>query len=187
MDKFKLMDEIGISLFLKKFPKQTDKIEIPDNPFSKYDLLIKGEQNDKYIELKCLTEAFNFNLNNLITVTDFDFLVKEVPTGDSSLYILFDDNVCLIYDLKAVHHLNLYTIEKRKNYRNEMLHQDFIETDYVIIDYKKCLDAGVVKCYPKSGSKQLADFKISELLKKNREGKLTDDFVEDILEKIKII
>src|SRR5690606_22954850 len=122
MNKFKLMDEIGKALFLKKFPKQADKIIIPENQFSKYDLLIKGELHDKYVELKCLTEVFNFNLNNLITTSDFDFLVKEVPVGDKSLYVLFDDSCCVIYDLKALHHLNLYTIEKRRNYRSEMNH-----------------------------------------------------------------
>ncbi|WP_164108231.1 MULTISPECIES: hypothetical protein [Sphingobacterium] len=186
MDKFKLMDEIGISLFLKLFPKTEEKIIIPDDQFSKYDLIVRGEEHDKYVELKCLKQVISQTLTNLITVSDFDYLTKEVPTGDKSLYCLFDDNVCVVYDLKAVHHLNLYTIEKRGNYKSEMNQNDYHTSDYVIIDYAECLKAGIVKCYVKSGSKQLADFKITEVLKKLKTG-ITEEFLDDILEKIKII
>ncbi|WP_185217530.1 hypothetical protein [Sphingobacterium mizutaii] len=178
------MDLVGIQLFLKKFPKQENKIEIPDNKYSLYDLLIKGEKHDKYIELKCISEILTYSLTTLITVSDFDFLVKEVPTGDSSLYVLFDDHCTVVYDLKAVYHLNLYSIEKKKNFSSEMNKTKYEESDYIVIDYAECLKAGVVKCYGKEGSKGLADFKISELLKHLKNNTATEEYIENIISKL---
>lgn len=184
MNKYELMDYVGIQLFLKKFPKQENKIEIPNNKYSLYDLLIKGEQHDKYVELKCISNILTYSLTTLITTSDFDYLTKEVPVGDSSLYVLFDDNCCVVYDLKAVHHLGLYSIEKKKNFTSEMNKKEYKESDYIVIDYKKCLDAGVVKCYGKEGSKGLAGFKISELLKHLSNNTATEEYIENIISKL---
>lgn len=185
MNNYELMDYVGIQLFLKKFPRQKiENIIIPENKYSKYDLLVKGSKHDKYVELKCISEILTYSLTTLITVSDFDFLVKEVPVGDSSLYVLFDDDRTVVYDLKAVHHLNLYTIEKKKNFNSEMNKKEYKESDYVVIDYVKCLNAGVVKCYSKEGSKGLADFKISELLKHLSNGTASEEYLEDILKKL---
>lgn len=184
MNNYEYMDYVGIQLFLKKFPKQENKIIIPENKYSKYDLLIKGKDNDKYVELKCISEILTYSLTTLITTSDFDFLTKEVPVGDSSLYVLFDDHRCVVYDLKAVHHLNLYTIEKKHNYKSEMDKGNVYKEDYVVIDYVKCLNAGVVKCYSKEGSKGLADFKISELLKHLSNNSATEEYLEHIIKKL---
>nr|WP_315393916.1 hypothetical protein [uncultured Sphingobacterium sp.] len=185
INRFELMDRIGKALFFKLFTKT--KATESDDEYSKYDLLIKGDEGNKYIELKCLTNALPDTLTHLITLTDFEYLTNEIEENDKSLYVLFDDNLTVVYDLKAVKETGSYEVMKRKNYLTEMNRDKYESRDYAVIDYKKSLDAGAVKCYLKNGSKKHYDFKISNLLKKMANDTITDTELEEIYNKIKLI
>lgn len=179
------MDEIGKALFFKLFPRT--KATESDNEYSKYDLLVTGNEGNKYIELKCLTEALPDTLTHLITLSDFEYLTDEIEENDKSLYVLFDDNLCVVYDLKKVRELGSYEVMKRRNYLTEMNRDKYEARDYAVIDYSKALDAGAVKCYLKNGSKKHFEFKISNLLKKMSNDTITDSELEEIYNKIKLI
>lgn len=181
------MDEIGKALFFKLFPNTVGSTITPVDDYSKYDLLVTRDDCNRYIELKCLTNALPDTLTHLITLSDFEYLTNDIPQQDKSLYTLFDDNLCVVYDLKAVKESGSYEVMKRRNYLTEMNRDKYEARDYAVIDYKKSLNAGAVKCYLKNGSKKHYDFKISNLLKKMANDTITDTELEEIYNKIKLI
>ena len=164
MNGFSIMDVFGLKMFGNMFPSSKEHATIPDNKYEKYDLLVQTKKETKYIEIKCLSEVLPSTATHLITKTDWDYLIST-PTGTKSLYVLFGDEATVIYDLKAMHHLDYYKILPRKNFKTEMLQGEKEDQLYSVLQYDMAITAGIAKCYPHHGSIEKYGFSIKKLLK----------------------
>ena len=182
MKKHKLMDVLGINLFLKKFNSTIDKVELPPHDYTKYDLLVRAEEL-KYIEIKCNSDITNPYVDHYITKSDWEWLIQETPTGSKALYILFDDNSTIVYDLKAIHNLNLYYEGEKLNYTNQMDKLNAKMETFVFLNYPTNFKNKTVKMYLQ-GSKKLLGLSVKDLNLKIAQGTLTQQDVDEVYRKI---
>lgn len=183
MKNHKLMDIVGIKLFLKKFSATTDNVELPIDDYTKYDLLVKDEENLKYVEIKCNSCVLNVFADNYISKSDWDWLQSETPTGSKALYVLFDDCNTVVYDLKAIHHLGHYYEAQKLNYGDQMAKLNAKMETFIYLDFDKCFKDKVMKMYP-TGSKKLLGISIAEINKKISNNTLSLGDIQVIFKKM---
>ncbi|KKX48355.1 hypothetical protein L950_0221625 [Sphingobacterium sp. IITKGP-BTPF85] len=173
IDKHTLMDTVGKALFFTSYPKTLIKSTFPDNRYSKFDLIVEEKGVDKYIEIKTMRDCYNSYYEQIITKSDFDYLVYSTPKNSKSLLYCVDNNYTIVYDLKAIAEANTYTTKVQGNYKDEMQKTGYKNEEMVFLNYSENKKAGHLS-FKNVGAIKMLDINVVELLNNLQSNKITE-------------
>lgn len=184
IDKHLMMDSVGKALFFTSYKVQ-EKTIIPENRYSKYDLIVEEKGVEKYIEIKVMRDCYNCYYDQIITKSDFDYLVNNTPEDSKALLYCVDNNYNIIYDLKAIAEAGTYTTIVQGNYKDEMQKIGYREEEMILLNYSDNKKAGHLS-FKNEGAKKMLNIDVVELLNKLQGNTLTELQLYSLLDKIDI-